>query len=107
MSKLLYAQFFIKYTHFNRFFMGLIFSILGLMFIFYGIKYLTVFLVYFGCLVLGWGTSLTFLPTIGYLKYLPSINVAIYFAGMAFAGFFLCILYLIGAYVNIFFKDVG
>lgn len=86
--------------------MGLMLTIFGLMFIFYGIKYVTVFLVYFGCLILGGGTSLTFLPTIGYLKYLPPQYVAIYLAGMAFAGFFLCILYLLGLAVNIFFKDV-
>ena len=87
--------------------MGLILTIFGLMFIFYGIKYVQVFLVYFGCLVLGGGTSLTFLPTIGYIKYFPPQYVAMYLAGMAFAGSLLCILYLIGLSINIFFKDVS
>ena len=86
--------------------MGLILTIFGLMFIFYGIKYIKVFLIYFGCIILGGGTSLTFLPTIGYIKYLPPTYVAIYLGGMAFAGFFLCTLYLFGITINLFFKDV-
>ena len=86
--------------------MGLVLTIFGLMFIFYGIKYVQVFMVYFGCLVLGGGTSLTFLPTIGYIKYLPPVYVSIYLAGMAFSGCFLCILYLVGLSINIYFKDV-
>ena len=81
-------------------------SICSLLSIYIGIKYVQITAIYLGAFLLGVGSALTFLPTIGYLKFFPSKYVSLYVAGLAFAGFFLSSFYLFALYYGFKFIDV-
>jgi hypothetical protein len=93
-------------SHVARFNIGLVQTIVAILLIYCGIKFVVIWLVYCGAFVLGIGSAMTFLPVIGYIKYYPPIFVSLYTAGLAFAGFFLSSIYLIALKNNFNFTDV-
>lgn len=104
--KIIYAQIFLNMTHQTRFNIGLIKTIIAIILIYSGIKFVVIWLVYLGAFVLGIGSAMTFLPVMGYIKYYPPVFVSLYTAGLAFAGFFLSSCYLIALKTNFKFTDV-
>lgn len=64
-------------------------------------------MIYFGCLILGSASDLTFLATMGYIKYFPSLYVSIYVAGLGFAGPFLGGIYVLALYIGFDFQSVA
>lgn len=81
-------------------------TIASLLFIYLGIKYVLIYSVYLGSFTLGIGSALTFLPTIGYIKYFSPVYVSFYLAGLAFAGAFLGGFYLLALEMKFRFLDV-
>ena len=82
-------------------------SIVALLLIYMGIKFVFIYSVYAGSFILGIGSAMTFLPTIGYIKYFSPVYVSFYLAGLAFAGAFLSGLYLIALKFDFNFLDVS
>lgn len=87
--KIVYAQLFLNLPHLTRFVIGIALLVTAVVLFFCGIQFVVIWLLYLGSVVLGVGTALTYLSTMGYVKYFPPFIASFYVAGMSFAGFFL------------------
>ena len=93
-------------TNLKRFLLGVLFTLIPVILLYTGIIFVNIWLVYFGAFILGIGSALTYLPTIGYIKYFPPYVLSFYVSGLTFAGFSLSLCYLLALTVNFRFSQV-
>lgn len=105
--KTVYAQLFLGLSNLRRFVIGIVLTGVPVVLLYTGIVLRVIWVVYFGGFTLGIGSALTFLPTLGYVKYFPPYVISFYVSGLAFAGFFLSSLYLLELLVDFKLSQVG